>query len=105
MDMISITLSDGSKLEGLGVNGTYFTSDEAIDLDAIKSKLNGVTISGTDENNMPVSGTYEHMRVGHSMTWKGKFLFSLKEIAPEELEMIQLKANIEYLAMMTEVDL
>ncbi len=103
--MYTIRLSDGTTVKAQGINGNYFVCDEKFDTGIFAGKLNGVTISCDDEDILGVVGSHEHMRLEHEMMFEGKFLFLLLDIPQEEIYRAKLDGNIEYLAMMTGVEL
>ena len=105
--MYTIQLQDGTKLEGLSVNGSYFASDNEIDRAIFDRNLNHVVIScdEADDDFGGICGVHEHMRLAHMMRLEGKYLFFLADIPQNEIELEQIKANIEYLAMMADIEL
>lgn len=104
--MYSIRLPDGTMIEGLKASGNYFVSESPV-TDKLKGKLNGVTIKciEAEEYSMIEPGEHEHMKLAHEMMMDGKYMFLLLDVSAEEIEKARLEANIEYLAMMTEVEL
>lgn len=104
--MYSIRLSDGTMIEGLTASGNYFVSDERV-TDRLTGKLHGVNIICTEpeEYAMIQTGEHEHMKLEHEMTRDGKYMFLLLDVSKAEIEKARLEANIEYLAMMTGVEL
>lgn len=110
--MISITLNDGSKLDNLSVDGSYFVSKNAIDFDTLPAKLSPLTISQTfsDENQSgPISpiipGTYKFVRLMHYIIENGTYQFTLKILTEQEAHELKTDANIAYISMMSDIDL
>lgn len=104
--MWKITLADGTFLDGLTLNGNNFVSKTEITPDVFAGKLGHVVIECDNaEDKSGLAGTWKHMRLAALRKYSDGWYFVLDVIPAEELEMIKLKANIEYLAMMTEVDL
>lgn len=99
-----ITLSDGTKLENLGLNGNNFISEAKITEDDFKGKLSKVTIEGI-ENGQEVVKEYERMELVQIVHYEDGYHFVLRELSQDELFKIQTQANLEYLAMMSDIDL
>ena len=99
-----ITLSDGTKLENLGLNGNNFISETKITADKFKGKLSKVTFEGKVEgkdykqecNNM------ELVQIAH---YEDGYYFVLREIPQEELDKLKIQSDIEYIAMMSDIDM
>ena len=96
----SIVLSDGTKLINLGLNGNNFISDVEITEDVFDGKLQEVTISDGEEVQ-----TYHNMELIQIQKYNGEWRFILREIPEEELKARRLRADIEYIAMMTGIEL
>lgn len=99
-----ITLSDGTQLTDLKLNGNNFISEEKIVEDDFKGKLSKVIIEGIQEG-QEVKQEYEHMELVQIVHNKDGYYFVLRELSKDELDKIKTQADIEYLAMMTNVDL
>lgn len=99
-----ITLSDGTQLKNLGLNGNNFVSEKEITEDDFKGKLSKVTIEGI-ENGQEVIKEYERMELVQIVHYKDGYHFVLRELSQDELFKIQTQANLEYLAMMSDIDL
>ncbi|MCD8159448.1 MAG: hypothetical protein LUD77_11375 [Clostridiales bacterium] len=95
-----ITLSDGTEISGLSLNGNNFISAEAIEESVFEGNCSPVTISDgeTDE-------VHENMELVQLKEYKDEYWFILRDISEKELEERQLRSDIEYLAMMCEVEL
>ena len=95
-----ITLSDGTKLENLGLNGNNFISEVKITEDDFRGKLSKVTVEGKDFkqecNNM------ELVQIAH---YEDGYYFVLREIPQEELDKLKMQSDIEYIAMMSDIDM
>ena len=109
--MYSIELSDGTKLTGLKLSGDNFMSASELTESTFSGKLRRVTITSDDADDQALTGVYEHMRLEtleHVTKVPGLepgYYFVLKAIPAEELEKLQTAAKIEYLAMMSDIDL
>lgn len=99
-----ITLADGTRLENLRLNGNNFISDTQITADIFNGNLSKVVIEGI-ENGKEVIQEYEHMELVQIVHYEDGYYFVLRELSQDELDKIKTQADIEYLAMMSDIDL
>lgn len=99
-----ITLSDGTKIENLRLNGNNYISEAKLTEDDFKGKLSKVTIEGS-EDGQEIKKEYEHMELVQIVHYKDGYYFILRELSAAELKEIKMQSDIEYLAMMTDIDL
>lgn len=96
-----ITLADGTEISNLKLNGNNFISKEAIDASIFADNCLPVVIndgvSDTTHPNMELVQVLEQM--------PGEYWFILRDISDEELANAKMKSDIEYLAMMSNVEL
>ncbi len=98
--IFKITLSDGTQLENLRVNGNNFVSATKITENTFKGKLSKVKIESENFNQ-----EYSNMELVQITHYDDGYYFILRKISQEELDKLKTKADIEYLAMMTDIDL
>ena len=106
--MYTITLNDGTKLEGLTFERNIFFSSSMIDSTKLRGKLSPATISnneGKSEADDGITGTHAHMEVCYNKEMDGKFALALGDIPDDRWEFEKLRANQEYIAMMTGIQL
>ena len=103
--MYTITLNDGTKLEGLTFERNIFFSSSELRTDMFRGKLNPVTISSDSEDDTGITGTHPHMELCYVKQMEGKYALALNDIPNERWEMEKLRANQEYIAMMTGIQL
>ncbi len=96
-----ITLTDGTVLDNLRLSGTNFVSGEPLDPAIFKDNCSGVVISDGETEEMHPAMEY----VPTAQTETDKFRFTLRDLTEQELREMRRDANIEYLAMMTGVEL
>lgn len=97
----SITLADGTVLGNLRMNGDSFISSQEVDASIFENNCTPVTISdGTSEE---VHACMEYMAVANP-TDSG-YWFGLRDVSEKELEQIALRSDLEYIAMMSGIDL
>ena len=97
----TITLADGTVLDNLKLNGNNFISNTAINADIFNENCSPVIINdGVD------SATYNNMEfVQVTEQEPGKYWFVLRELSASELAWIKMQSDIEYVAMMAEIEL
>lgn len=105
--MYKITFSDGSVLDGLMSNANNFISTQPLTREFFAGKLAHVKIEhvGEGENFDGLAGEFGRMKLDYLKDQEGGTWFVLRELGREELEQEQLRANVDYLAMMTGVEL
>ncbi len=108
--MYAMTLSDGTKIEGLTIIHSMIYSDSPITAGMLRGKLSPITIEGESAEgdppvNLAVLGTHSHMEVVSLTEDNGKYALKLREIPDKDWEWEQIKANQQYIAMMTGVQL
>lgn len=97
----TITLADGTVLDNLKLNGDNFISNTAINADIFNGNCSPVIIS--DGIN---SETHNHMELVQLTEQEPrKYWFVLREISDSELDLIKIQSDIEYVAMMAEIEL
>ncbi len=106
--MYTITLNDGAKIEGLTFERNIFFSGNPIDGAKIRGKLAPVTISndeGKSEYDDGITGIHAHMEICYVKEMDGKYALALADIPDDRWEFEKLRANQEYIAMMTGIQL
>lgn len=95
-----ITLADGTELSNFTMNGNNFISEATIDPGIFQSNCSPVVISDGEHDE-----THENMELVQVTEVNGQSWFVLRDMTPKELEQAKIKSDIEYLAMMCDVDL
>ena len=108
--MYTMTFNDGTKLEGLTLKNNCLITAQPVTPSAFAGKLNPVTITGTkgdsdDEDFGGLIGTHKHMGVAWIKPSGTGSAVALYDIADSDWDMAQLKGNVEFIAMMTGVEL
>lgn len=85
----TITLSNGTKLENLRLNGDNFISAIEISPDVFENNCDNVTISDGESETI-----YTDMELVQLITYNGEWWFVLREIPPDELERKRLLERI-----------
>ncbi len=99
-----IILSDGTKIENLRLNGNNFVSNVEVTAEMFQGKLSKVIFECNTDGKV-LKQECEHMELVQIAHYEDGYYFILREIPNEELERIKTQADIEYIAMMTDIDL
>lgn len=96
----TITLGDGSKLEGLERNGNTFEAAQNITEETFDGKLGHIVVEDGETEE-------EFENVVLVRLWKVEetVYFVLREQTQDEVNQMQNRADIEYIAMMCDVEL
>lgn len=95
-----IVLADGQEIKNLRMNGNNFVSETPIDKSIFEGNLSTVTIY---ENNVPE--VHEHMALVQLIQMFGQYWFILRDMTQKELDEIQLRADVDFIAMMSDIEL
>ena len=105
----TLTLGNGKVLSGLDVSGTCFVSGEAVSEADFSGGLRHAVLAGEPEEfgeTAPFeNGELPTSRLGSVFMIGDKYYFSIEQIDGAVLERERSRADIEYLAMMTGVEL
>lgn len=100
-EIFSISLSNGTTISNLELNGNNFISDTEITEEMFAGGLPEVHISG----DKGTSYTINHAKLIQIMEYEGAWWFILAETPAEELLFEKISSDIDYIAMMADVDL
>ena len=98
--MYKLILADGTEIKNLTKNGDNYISDKKIDESIFRGNLSTLTITDGEE-----TITMENAELIQQVEFDGKFWICFRELSERELKDIDMEAKIEYLAMMTDVDI
>lgn len=96
----TITLTSGEKLTNLRTNGSYYISNKVVTEDTFLNNLYNVKISDGENETI-----YEVMKLIIVEQRESEYWFALRDLTPEELERDRQWAAIEYMAMMSGIEL
>lgn len=98
----TITLANGDKITNLKLNGNNFVSERQVTEDMFEGNLSRVIISSEDG-----SMEFHNMELIQITTYDNgeTWYFILAEIPKAELRLMNLESNMEYVAMMADVEL
>ena len=88
------------------LNGNNFISKEEVTADTFSGKLSKVVIEGdADVDEAGLIGEHTNMELVQVQQYGSEYWFILRDIPAAELERLQERADIDYIAMMTGVAL
>lgn len=96
----SVTLADGTVIEGLKMNGNNFVSLVEVVADTFEDNTYPVIISdGENVEEHPFMELVQITKMGE------EWWFVLRDLSEEELRNTKVRADIDYIALMTDVEL
>lgn len=95
----TMTLSDGTKLEGLGLNGNNWISRKKLTEESFAGKLRHVEVTGDEDY------VFEHAELVQVRKYGSAWWFVLRELGPEEILREKLRSDLDFVAMMTDIEL
>ena len=107
----TVTLADGTAIDGLTLSGNNFIAGTEITADMFDGNLNEVhiTASGEIAEPSPYPAVLHDAALVQILrpadTPDGKWWFILRELSPDELFRAKVQAQLDYLAMTTDTDL
>ena len=102
----AITLSDGSKVEGLELNGNNFISKNEISKNTFTGKLSHVTITGDSEKDEAgLIGEHTNMELIRCEYDKelGGWAVVLRELSAAELREKEVNARLDFIEIMEDL--
>lgn len=96
----TITLDDGTQIENLRMNGNNFISQEPIDQEIFEGILSTVTI-----NNGETVKMHENMELVQVTKMDNEYWFVLRDVPPNEIANSKLRSDVDYIAMMADIDI
>lgn len=95
-----ITLADGTVIDNLKMNGNNFVSFVEIDETIFDGNCLNVTINDGERDD-----THTNMELVQITKMGEEYWFILRDVPESESAFIKLQSDIEYIAMMSEVEL
>lgn len=95
-----ITLADGTVIDNLKLNGNNFISSNEIEKSVFDGNLLTVTINDGEKDEV-----HTNMELVQISKVDSEYWFILRDIPAEELAFIKMESDIEYIAMMSEIEL
>lgn len=101
----SIELADGTVINGLTLNGNNFVSLAPVDPAIFANNLHPVVITETPVEGDPVVEEHEYMDLVQVSKMGNEHWFILRDILDGELDNIKIRADVDFIAMMTDIEL
>ena len=102
----AITLSDGTKIDGLTLNGNNLISKTPLTDETFNGKLSHIVIEGDKEADMAgLIGEHTNMELVQCVNdaTLGGYAFILRELSPEEVREMRVDARLDYIEMMEDL--
>lgn len=109
--MIQIVLADGTVLTDITLNGTTFVSKTPINESIFDHNLSPVDIEQVGDESFlmfgaGIIGHHENMKYQTIISpIEGEFWFGLNDIPESEMRIAKMASDIEYVAMMNDIEL
>lgn len=100
MEKWTVTLADGTALEGLTLNGNNFISPKKITEDTFAGNLDKVTMT-----NGTTTEEHKNMELVQIQKVGTTYWFVLRDLSAEELQQAKNRGDIDYIAMMASINL
>lgn len=95
-----VTLADGTVIDNLRLNGNNYISEKELSADMFLGNLGTVTINDGEKDTV-----YENMSLVQLAKYDDEYWFILRTMTKKELQEIKNRSDIEYIAMMTDIEL
>ncbi len=101
----TITLGDGQVLTNLKLNGSCFISENPVDESIFEDNLASVVIAAYDSDVLVSEETHDQMAFIRSWQDQEGYWFALRDVSETEMNYARNRADIQYLAMMADIEL
>lgn len=95
-----ITLADGTVIENLRLNGNNYISETELTADIFLGNLDKVIVNDGERDTV-----YENMTLVQIVKYDEEYWFVLRTMTKRELQDLKNRADIDYIAMMTDVEI
>ncbi len=95
-----ITLADGTVIDNLRLNGNNYISDKELTADMFLGNLAKVIVNDGERDTV-----YENMELVQIVKYDEEYWFVLRTMTKKELQDLKNRADIDYLAMMSDIEL
>ena len=96
----TVTLADGTVIEDLALNGNNFISKIKIEEEIFEDNCSPVVISDGENTE-----THENMELVQITQMGDEYWFILRDLSADELRNAKIQSDVDYIAMMTGVEL
>lgn len=99
--MFKLILADGTEIKNLTRNGDNFISDTKVDESLFAGNLTSLTITDGED----VTIEMNNAELIQQIEYQGKYWLCFRELSERERKDMALESQIQYLSMMTDVDI
>lgn len=99
-EICSITLSDGRVLDNIEYDGSYFHASDKIDKNIFVGNCSPFSVHIGEEDQL-----HEHAELAVFRETDNGVHFRFRDLTKKDVQQKKIEANLEYLAMMLDVDL
>lgn len=96
----TVILEDGKRLTNLRMNGNNYISSEKITKSVFENNCSSITVDDGES-----SIEFSNMELIHVTEMPDGYWFAFRELSKEEISLGELRADIAFIAMMSEIDL
>ena len=96
----TITLADGTELTDLRLNGDNYISDEPVSEDIFDENCTPLIVSDGETEEV-----HENAELIQVAQYGSEYWITFRDLTQAELDNAKMRSDIEYLAMMTDVEL
>lgn len=96
----TITLADGTEVSNLRLNGNNYISDTPVLEELFTDNCSPLTVSDGDTEEV-----HENAELIQIAQYGDEYWIAFRDLTPAEIDSIKMHSDIEYLAMMTDVEL
>ena len=103
----TVTLADGTSISNLELNGNNFISKTELTPETFSGKLSKVKIEGPEDcfDDAGLIGEHKNMELVQVKKYGDEYWFILRDLSQEELKELKNRGDIEYIAMMSGIEL
>ena len=105
--MYKLILEDGTTIENLTMNGSNYVSETEIDESIFEDNLSTMTVVDEDAGTEETLENVEFIQQVHYENFHGNtgYYFCFRQLSERELKDLEVQAQIDYIAMMADIDL
>lgn len=95
-----ITLADGTVIDNLRLNGNNYISDKELTADMFLGNMAKVIVNDGERDTV-----YENMELVQIVKYDEEYWFVLRTMTKREFQDLKNRSDIDYIAMMTDVEI
>lgn len=103
-ELITIVLADGTVLGDLVRNGTNYISQSEINRSVFQGNCSPLTVRITGDEEV-YEEVHENAALVHLTRMGDEYWFAFRDISEREMNEAKIRSDIDYIAMMADIDL